>query len=205
MDFTWLLVLQLNKREGQLIITGQSLGGSIASLFTLFLISSMDKESKCRPICITFGSPLIGNFGLQHSHWNSFFLHLVSDKDPLSTLFLPSGRSAPTSSHSQATAYKPFGTYLLCSELGCACFDDPDFILKFLTVASSEVAGGLQVVVDYGEILRNLKYRAICKGPRLVGERLTDPFSAGIVMELKTIGIDPAKVNSFLPTSDVYM
>ena len=203
MDFTWLLVLQLNKREGQLIITGQSLGGSIASLFTLFLISSMDKESKCRPICITFGSPLIGNFGLQHSHWNSFFLHLVSDKDPLPTLFLPSGRSAPTSSHSQATAYKPFGTYLLCAELGCACFDDPDLILKILTVASSEVAGGLLQVVNYGEILRNLKNRAICKGPQLAGERFAYPFSDGIVMELKTIGIDPAKVNNFLPSSGV--
>ena len=196
MDFTWLFVLQLIGRDGQLIITGHSLGGSVASLFTLYLLDSMNKKSKCRPICITFGSPLIGDFGLQHSQWNSFFLHVVSNKDPVPGLFLPS-------SHSQTTAYKPFGTYLLCSELGFACFDDPDLILKFLTFISSEVAGGLLQVVDYGEILRNLKKRAICKGPWLAGERFADPFSAGIVMELETIGIDRTKVNCFLPSSDV--
>ena len=193
MDFTWLFVLQLSETEGQLIITGHSLGGSVAALFTLYLLDSMNKKSKCRPICITFGSPLLGDFDLQHSQWNSFFLHVVSNKDPVPGLFLPSSRSPSTSSHSQTSVYKPFGTYLLCSEHGCACFDDPDLILKILTVASSEVSGELQVV-DYGEMLRNLKNKAIWKGPQLAGERSGNPFSDGIVMELKTIGIDTAKV-----------
>ena len=196
MEITWLFVLQLTEREGQLIITGHSLGGSVASLFTLYLLDSMDKKRKCRPICITFGSPLIGNFGLQHSQWNSFFLHLVSNKDPVPGLFLPS-------SHSQTTVYKPFGTYLFCSELGCACFDNPDLVLKLLTVISSEVAGGLLQVVDYGEILRNLKNKAIWKGPQLAGERFAEPFSAGIIMKLETIGFDQTKVNSFLLSDDV--
>lgn len=209
MDFIWLFVLQLIGKEGQLIITGHSLGGSVASLFTLYLLDSMDKKSKCRPICITFGSPLIGNFGLQHSHWNSFFLHVVSNKDPVPGLFLPSssGRS-PASSHSQpqpTTVHKPFGTYLFCSELGCACFDDPDLILKLLTVmSSSKVAAGGSQCVDYGEILRNLKNMAVGKGPHLVSERFPDPFSAGILMELETaLGIDRARVHSFLPSSDI--
>ncbi|KAJ9683495.1 hypothetical protein PVL29_019182 [Vitis rotundifolia] len=195
MDFIWLPVLQLTEIEGQLIITGHSLGGSVASLFTLWLLDGNLLKPKCRPFCITFGSPLIGDFGLQHSIWNSFFLHVVSNQDPVPGLFLPSGRgrSTPTSSHSQTTGYKPFGTYFLCSELGCACFDYPDLILGLLKVISSEVAGGSQDV-DYGGILRNLKERAICKGLPQVGERFADPFSAGIIMELETIGFNQTKL-----------
>ncbi|KAJ9683494.1 hypothetical protein PVL29_019181 [Vitis rotundifolia] len=187
------LKTQLTEIEGQLIITGHSLGGSVASLFTLWLLDGNSLKPKCRPFCITFGSPLIGDFGLQHSIWNSLFLHVVSNQDPVPGLFLPSGRSPPTSSHSQTTGYKPFGTYLLCSELGCACFDYPDLILGLLKVISSEVAGGSQDV-DYGGILRNLKERAICKGLPQVGERFADPFSAGIIMELETIGFNQTKL-----------
>ncbi|KAJ9683496.1 hypothetical protein PVL29_019182 [Vitis rotundifolia] len=189
------LKTQLTEIEGQLIITGHSLGGSVASLFTLWLLDGNLLKPKCRPFCITFGSPLIGDFGLQHSIWNSFFLHVVSNQDPVPGLFLPSGRgrSTPTSSHSQTTGYKPFGTYFLCSELGCACFDYPDLILGLLKVISSEVAGGSQDV-DYGGILRNLKERAICKGLPQVGERFADPFSAGIIMELETIGFNQTKL-----------
>ncbi|KAL6325497.1 hypothetical protein AAG906_023342 [Vitis piasezkii] len=187
------LKTQLTEIEGQLIITGHSLGGSVASLFTLCLLDGNLLKPKCRPFCITFGSPLIGGFGLQHSMWNSFFLHVVSNQDPVPGLFLPSGRSPPTSPHSQNTGYKPFGTYLLCSELGCACFDNPDLILELLKVISSEVAGGLQDV-DYGEILRNLKERAICKELPQVGERFANPFSAGIIVELETIGFNQTKL-----------
>ena len=203
MDFIWLPVLQLTVIEGRLIITGYSMGGSVASLFTLCLLEVINlSKPKCRPICITFGSPLIGDFGLQHSNWNSFFLHVVSNQDLVPGLFLPSDRSPPTSSHSQTTGYKPFGTYLLCSELGCACFDNSDLILELLKVISSEVARGLRDV-DYRKILRNLKERANCKGVPQVGERFANPFSAGIIMELETIGFNETKVNSFLPSTDV--
>ncbi|XP_059598398.1 senescence-associated carboxylesterase 101 [Vitis vinifera] len=198
------LKTQLTVIEGRLIITGYSMGGSVASLFTLCLLEVINlSKPKCRPICITFGSPLIGDFGLQHSNWNSFFLHVVSNQDLVPGLFLPSDRSPPTSSHSQTTGYKPFGTYLLCSELGCACFDNSDLILELLKVISSEVARGLRDV-DYRKILRNLKERAICKGLPQVGERFANPFAAGIIMELETnIGFNETKVNSFLPSNDV--
>ncbi|CBI34976.3 unnamed protein product, partial [Vitis vinifera] len=142
------------------------MGGSVASLFTLCLLEVINiSKPKCRPICITF----------------------------VPGLFLPSGRSPPTSSHSQTTGYKPFGTYLLCSELGCACFDNPDLILELLKVISSEVAGGLRDV-DYRKILINLKERAIFKGLQQVGERFADPLSAGIIMDLEIIGFDQTKL-----------
>ncbi|RVW39999.1 Senescence-associated carboxylesterase 101 [Vitis vinifera] len=124
---------ELTQIEGQLIITGHSLGGSVASLFTLPLLDGNLLKPKCRPF--------------------------LSNQDPVPGLFLPSGRSPPTSSYSQTT----------------------------------EIAGGLQDV-DYGEILRNLKERAICKGLPQVGERFADPFSAGIIMELETIGFNQTKL-----------
>nr|CAN81265.1 hypothetical protein VITISV_006140 [Vitis vinifera] len=206
MDFIWLPVLQLTVIEGRLIITGYSMGGSVASLFTLCLLEVINlSKPKCRPICITFGSPLIGDFGLQHSNWNSFFLHVVSNQDLVPGLFLPSDRSPPTSSHSQTTGYKPFGTYLLCSELGCACFDNSDLILELLKVISSEVARGLRDV-DYRKILRNLKERAICKGLPQVGERFANPFAAGIIMELETnIGFNETKLCSVDPHPSSFM
>ena len=71
-----------------LIITGNSLGGSVATLFTLSLLDKFKISTTKRPLCITFGSPLIGDEGLQEAisnypAWNSCFLHVVSDHDPI--------------------------------------------------------------------------------------------------------------------------
>ncbi|KAM5581554.1 hypothetical protein ABKV19_010676 [Rosa sericea] len=44
-----------------IIITGQSLGGSIATLFTLWLLEGLNLSKAKRPFCITFGSPLVGD------------------------------------------------------------------------------------------------------------------------------------------------
>lgn len=52
--------------SSKLIITGVALGGSIASLFTLLLLESIDSKNK-KPICITFGSLLIGDKILQQA------------------------------------------------------------------------------------------------------------------------------------------
>ncbi|PON47464.1 Fungal lipase-like domain containing protein [Parasponia andersonii] len=69
-----------------LIVTGCYLGGSIASLFTLWLLES-GNFTKAKPLCITFGSPLIGDSASQKTlakfSWNSNFLHLASDQDPV--------------------------------------------------------------------------------------------------------------------------
>ncbi|GKB47211.1 senescence-associated carboxylesterase 101-like protein, partial [Tanacetum coccineum] len=80
-----LLVHELSQLENQLIykplvVTGRSLGGYLAILFSLWLQHAVDmKEShgyrnNKRPICITFGSPLVGDGALQraiseHPQW----------------------------------------------------------------------------------------------------------------------------------------
>ena len=113
-----------SKSPSLIMITGQSVGGSVATLFTLWLLQGLKLSKTKRPLCVTFGSPLVGDEDLrqcvlQFSTWKSCFLHVASNQDPTPKLVLTRNTSV---------AYKPFGTFLLCSASGCACSEDPDFI-----------------------------------------------------------------------------
>ncbi|KAF8028979.1 hypothetical protein BT93_E1602 [Corymbia citriodora subsp. variegata] len=103
------------------IITGRGLNGSIASLFTLWLLNTLDL-TKFKLRCITFGSPLLGDAALQqavssHPTWNSCFLHVVHKGDCVPRL-------------SPVPPYKPFGTFLLYSESGDEYLEDPESLMK---------------------------------------------------------------------------
>ncbi|KAK4488484.1 hypothetical protein RD792_004248 [Penstemon davidsonii] len=182
-----------------LIITGHDLGGSIASLFTLWILDTiLPSSSSKRPLCITFGSPLLGDIYFQKAiserpTWNSSFFHVVSNKDLVPHLFISQTNVTSGSSTSLNIAYRPFGTYFLCSELGCACFEEPDSILELLvTSMGSNFAlhqpNSLQIT-DYGMILEHLVCRSICRGVSLVDNSITN-LQAGIVMHLKAIGVE---------------
>ncbi|GJT17381.1 senescence-associated carboxylesterase 101-like protein [Tanacetum coccineum] len=115
-----------------LVVTGQYLGGYLAILFTIWLQRTIDeKESdgiknNDRPFCITFGSPLIGDEALQCAisdcpKWKSSFLNVVSKDDHIASF---SSSNSP---------YKPFGTFLFCTESGGhAAFEAHEAILKVL-------------------------------------------------------------------------
>ncbi|PHT63859.1 hypothetical protein T459_32279 [Capsicum annuum] len=127
-----------------LIVTGHSLGGSVASLFTLWLLDSLPRYGVQQLLCITFGSPLLGNSGFQksiseHPTWSSCFLHVVSDKDPVPG-FLISDHNASAANVTTPTCYVPFGTYLFCSESGFSCFEEPQSILELLMIMRSRCA-----------------------------------------------------------------
>ncbi|XP_050225600.1 senescence-associated carboxylesterase 101 isoform X2 [Mercurialis annua] len=172
-----------------LIITGSSLGGSVASLFTLLLLDIINPSSKSkRPLCITFGSPLIGDSGLQRaiserSTWNSCFLNVVAQQDPIPRLFVLS---------SQTVTYRPFGAFLMCSELGCSCVDDPEMVTHLLQVMGLE--SGISQVSDeplltyYGRIVENLKARVIFRGRSVLRSSVMDSLQAGIILQLEAIG-----------------
>ncbi|KAK4278440.1 hypothetical protein QN277_016285 [Acacia crassicarpa] len=137
------------------IVTGYAGGGSIASLFTLWLLEKMDPTDK-RPLCITFGSPLIGDQNFQKaiwqsSNWNSCFLHVASLLDPL------------VSSSISNNSFSPFGIFLLCSHYGSTCFESPVSVRKLLNLTSQLNNQGLQQNCDYGSIVENLHRKAICK------------------------------------------
>ncbi|KAM1273444.1 hypothetical protein ACFX2H_023335 [Malus domestica] len=119
-------LVESSNSNSSILITGQSFGGCVATLFTLWLLQSLNLSKAKRPLSITYGSPLTGDKQLrqcvlQFSTWSSCFLNVASINDPVPKAFLTA---------SQASDYKPFGTFLLCSASGGSCLEDPDAILQ---------------------------------------------------------------------------
>ncbi|KAM5581549.1 senescence-associated carboxylesterase 101-like [Rosa sericea] len=167
-----------SKTPSLVIITGQSVGGSVATLFTLWLLQGLNLSKAKRPLCVTFGSPLVGDEHLQQcvlqfSTWKSCFLHIVSNQDPTPKLFISR----------KPGAYKPFGTFLLCSASGCACFEDPDIILDQLVKTNSQ-----NQECHYGKILGDLKCKALCNVLKST-EAERDSLQASLITQLQAIGI----------------
>ncbi|PRQ25466.1 putative carboxylesterase [Rosa chinensis] len=187
---------ELNRKKTELIelseisliiITGQSVGGSAATLFTLWLLKGLDLLKTKRPLCITFGSPLVGDEHLrqcvsQFATWKSCFLHVASNQDPTPKLFLTRNTSG---------AYKPFGAFLLCSSSGCACSEDPDLILEQLVTTNSLSAQNQDPNIEfsYSQVLEDLKHKALCKSSSPSIERERDPLQASFVTQLLAIGV----------------
>jgi hypothetical protein len=168
-----------------LIITGKGLGGSIASLFTISLLDNIGSTKK-RPLCITFGSPLLGDKKLQKaisrsSNWNSCFIHIVSYKDSLPRLFI--------------TNYMPFGTFLFCSDSGSSSFENPDSNLLIL-ITLSKITGQNQEFQssEYGDLVETLRRKAVFKDSSVLAEEKTrlDSFATGISLQLQqALGLTP--------------
>ncbi|KAK2973406.1 hypothetical protein RJ640_011640 [Escallonia rubra] len=179
-----------------LIITGRSLGGSIASLFTLWLLDRIDPRKSKRPICITFGSPLLGDKAFQQAiseraTWVSCFLHVISNQDPIPRVFVSPETTSLTAQSTRSTSrYVPFGTTLFCSELGCASFEEPGTILQLMAKMSLKSLGanqGLQIF-DYGGVLKSLKSNAILRKVGNASE-VINQSRTGIILLLQAIEV----------------
>ncbi|XP_034927784.1 senescence-associated carboxylesterase 101 isoform X1 [Populus alba] len=174
--------------NSRLIVTGHSLGGTVASLFTLWLLDNIKKTAGRNqlPFCITFGSPLIGDQGLQraiseHSQWNSCFLHVAAFKD-LSPRILITSQPNPQ--------YKPFGTYFFCSELGCNCVDDPEVVSRLLKSTITPVSAEEMGIDDYSGTVKHLKSGLIMKDNSQLGQPVTPSLRPGMILQLKAIGFE---------------
>ncbi|KAM1009481.1 hypothetical protein FF1_044911 [Malus domestica] len=183
----WRKKLVESSKSSRIVITGHSFGGAVATLFTLWLLQSLDLSKAKRPLCITFGSPLIGDEQLQKcvlefSTWSSCFLNVASINDPVPKVFLTS----------QGSGYKPFGTFLLCSSSGGSCIEDADAILQLLVETSSQCVqnpvpnSGTQLF-DYGKILKDLKTKALYRVVFELVEEDRVPLKAGIKTQLAAI------------------
>ncbi|XP_061346841.1 lipase-like PAD4 [Gastrolobium bilobum] len=75
-----------NTDTKSIVITGHSIGGATASLCTLWLLSYLQSiSSSVSVLCITFGSPLLGNESFSQAiskeRWGGNFCHVVSKHD----------------------------------------------------------------------------------------------------------------------------
>lgn len=182
-----LILVQIDSSP-RLIVTGRGLGGPIASLFTLSLLGNKNSsEKKKPPLCITFGSPLVGNKKFQEaisrsSTWSSCFLHVVSIKDPV-----------PKRLNPQTSAYMPFGTFLFCSDINSTCFENPESVLEILVSSINDQNQGFQPK-DYSNIVVNLHRKAIFKDVTPRGQdstHSTNSLCASICLQLWEAGLTP--------------
>ncbi|KAH9684530.1 protein eds1-related [Citrus sinensis] len=76
----------------QIVFTGHSSAGPIAVLMTVWFLENLEKfiksdpsTSRMPPICVTFGSPLVGDFIFNHAlrreSWSHYFIHFVMRYD----------------------------------------------------------------------------------------------------------------------------
>ncbi|KAH7865228.1 hypothetical protein Vadar_003894 [Vaccinium darrowii] len=86
----------------QIVFTGHSSGGPMAILATLWFLEKYKRaiSSPITPLCITFGSPLVGDHIIPHAlrreKWDTYFIHFVMRYDIVPRLML-----APLSSELQ--------------------------------------------------------------------------------------------------------
>ncbi|KAJ0243534.1 Fungal lipase-like domain-containing protein [Hirschfeldia incana] len=143
---------KLLESKKPVIITGAALGGSLASLFTLWLLEKVEPKLK-RPLCITFGSPFIGDAKLQqileNSVRNSCFLHVADATQTLTT-----------------KGFEPFGTYLICNDSACVCIDDPKAVIELLIGGNADLEGGR----DYGNFLKSLDRSSMVDARLMIGD-----------------------------------
>lgn len=79
-------MLEILKERKSLVLTGHSLGGAIASLTALWLLSYLHSISASLSVlCITFGSPMLGNKSLSRAilqeRWAGNFIHVIGKHD----------------------------------------------------------------------------------------------------------------------------
>ncbi|KAF8028823.1 hypothetical protein BT93_E1474 [Corymbia citriodora subsp. variegata] len=152
------------------IIIERGLNGSVASLFTLWLLNTLN-PTKFKLRCITFGSPLLGNANFQqavssHPTWNCCFLHVVHTGDCVP-------RSTPV------PPYKPFGTFLLCSESGDEYLEDPEFLIERL------IDKNLEAVAE-NQKSQNFDYKNDLE--RVEKKLLERDYEAGITIQVAAAG-----------------
>ncbi|PWA93646.1 alpha/Beta hydrolase fold protein [Artemisia annua] len=172
-----------------LIITGWGLGGMLAILSALRLQRAVDVEESNgikgtkRPMCITFGAPLVGGEDFQQAiakrpQWKSGFLNVVVKKDDGARCF------------ATKEGYKPFGTFLFCTESGhCTALEDEKAIMAVLDTMASPDAKSLNLQ-DYNEVLSSIRRKVLVRGGASdLSEGNMSLLKAGIALQLKKVGV----------------
>ncbi|GMN45756.1 hypothetical protein TIFTF001_014935 [Ficus carica] len=90
------------QKNKQIVFTGHSSGGPIAVLAAIWFLEDSAKRDPPRrigPLCLTFGSPLVGNHIFSHAlrreNWSRYFIHFATRYDIVPRIFLAPLSSKP--------------------------------------------------------------------------------------------------------------
>ncbi|XP_059656305.1 lipase-like PAD4 [Cornus florida] len=86
-------MLEIMNNNKSVVFTGHSIGGALASLSALWLLSNLQSfPSPLSVLCITFGLPLLGNKSLSRAilqeRWGGNFCHVIAKHDIVPRLLL---------------------------------------------------------------------------------------------------------------------
>ncbi|KAM0039594.1 putative carboxylesterase [Helianthus debilis subsp. tardiflorus] len=147
----------------------------------------LDYGITIRPICITFGSPLVGDKALESAiserlEWKSSFLSVVSTMDPVASFF------------SSGTLYKPFGTFLFFTQSGGhTTFANGEAILAVLDKMpsrSESSPSSSRQLHDYKNELSSIRSNVLCRGVcKLTDELDKNALRAGITLQFLEVGV----------------
>ncbi|KAF5787674.1 putative carboxylesterase [Helianthus annuus] len=166
-------MFEIKKKQKPVVFTGHSIGGAIAALSSLWLLSYYQSiSSPPSVICFTYGSPLIGNERLSRAihqqRWGGNFCHLVSKFDIMPRLlFAP---LAPITNHLntllkswQLTMNSPF----LIRDLGNQLveLEKSDlfrFVLHYVEATARSLEVGANSFVPFGNFMFCSSDGAVC-------------------------------------------
>ncbi|CAA0839517.1 Lipase-like PAD4, partial [Striga hermonthica] len=179
------------------VFTGHSVGGAVASLSALWLLSTL--QSNIHVLCVTFGSPMLGNQSLSravlHERWAGHFIHVVAQNDLVP--FAPFMDELRSLLEEQlrgggAHGFWPFGSYMLCKGDGAICLDNGLAIVRLLYLMM--VAKGSSTCVgdhlEYEAYVGRLCWHYLLKRPSADVSIFESTSQAGTELALRSSGLD---------------
>ncbi|CAH8337677.1 unnamed protein product [Eruca vesicaria subsp. sativa] len=168
--------LELEKTK-QVVITGHSTGGALAALTALWLLSQ-PSPPPFGLLCITFGSPLLGNQSLSSSVSRSRlahkFCHVVSIHD-----LIPRGND---------DRFWPFGTYLFCSDSGGLCLDNADSVRRMFCILNSTGTRNIEEHQRYGHYVSTLSHQFLISRSFHGRNISSNSYEAGVALAVESLG-----------------
>ncbi|XP_010503985.1 PREDICTED: lipase-like PAD4 [Camelina sativa] len=159
------------------VITGHSTGGALAALTALWLLSQPSQPS-FRLLCITFGSPLLGNQSLSTSISRSRLAHNFSNVVSIHD-------RVPRSSNEQ---FWPFGTYLFCSDKGGICLDNADSVCRMFLMLNAAGTLNVEEQQRYGPYVSTLSHMFLKSRNFLGGNISENSYEAGVALAVEALG-----------------
>ncbi|CAN7013021.1 unnamed protein product [Brassica rapa subsp. trilocularis] len=168
--------LEKEDRE-QVVITGYSTGGTVAALTALWLLS-VPLSPSYPLLCITFGSPLLGNQSLSssisRSHVAQNFCHVVSIHDLV-----------PRRNDEQLW---PFGTYLFCSDNGGLCLDNAASVRRMFHILNSTGTPNIEERQRYEHYVSTLSRQFLISRSSLSENISDNSYDAGVALAVESLG-----------------
>ncbi|BAT79574.1 hypothetical protein LR48_Vigan04g055000 [Vigna angularis] len=144
-------------KKKQIVFAGHSSGGPMAILATLWTLEKYQaphSRGGIPPLCVTFGSPLIGNHIFSHAtrreDWSRYFVHYVMRYDIVPRILFAPLSSLDQSFEEISQSFNPRSRYFLSESVGrsSSILDFYFTIMSNAAIVTSHDASKLMCITD---------------------------------------------------------